>query len=261
MKCNPENSHRVTSYRFNGKEYDQETGNYYYGARYYDPKLSIWLSVDPLAHKFPAWSPYNFSLNNPINLVDSDGRAPGDPPRVSGNPMSYFYQGWTEMFQAAGQTIDNLGASVSAFFTQSSKTGTNTSVNTTRSVSAGTRFKDFVTPTKNSPNSDSKPSVETPFEVSFDSKTEAVSSVKVKGKIEGLDVTFQHKESQNVSTNEVKIKDEVTVGAGSSGIFASQTQSSEGSSTTEAGVKAQGTVSVGTSSITIGGKFSLSHEK
>jgi RHS repeat-associated protein len=37
-------------FRFNGKEWDEETGNYYYGARYYDPKVSVWLSVDPLAH-------------------------------------------------------------------------------------------------------------------------------------------------------------------------------------------------------------------
>ena len=32
-----------SDYRFNGKEYDQETGNYYYGARYYNPQ-SVWLS-------------------------------------------------------------------------------------------------------------------------------------------------------------------------------------------------------------------------
>ncbi|MFN4197919.1 MAG: RHS repeat-associated core domain-containing protein, partial [Flavobacterium sp.] len=36
-------------YKFNGKELDVETGLYYYGARYYNPQLSIWLSVDPLA--------------------------------------------------------------------------------------------------------------------------------------------------------------------------------------------------------------------
>jgi len=56
-----------------------ETGNYYYGARYYDPKVSVWLSVDALSDKFPGWSPYNFDLNNPVNLVDPDGNAPGDP--------------------------------------------------------------------------------------------------------------------------------------------------------------------------------------
>ena len=38
-----------TPYKFNGKELDEETGLYYYHARYYDPRLSVWLSVDPLA--------------------------------------------------------------------------------------------------------------------------------------------------------------------------------------------------------------------
>lgn len=39
----------TTPYLFNGKELDEETGLYYYGARYYDGKTSIWASVDPLA--------------------------------------------------------------------------------------------------------------------------------------------------------------------------------------------------------------------
>lgn len=50
-----------------------DTGNYYYGARYYDPKVSVWLSVDPKAHWYPGHGPYNFSLNNPVNLVDPNG--------------------------------------------------------------------------------------------------------------------------------------------------------------------------------------------
>ena len=61
-------------YKFNGKELDEETGLYYYGARYYDPKVSIWLSVDPLAEKFPSISPYTYCLNNPITMMDPDGR-------------------------------------------------------------------------------------------------------------------------------------------------------------------------------------------
>ncbi|MFT4851469.1 MAG: RHS repeat-associated protein, partial [Sediminicola sp.] len=59
-------------FRFNGKEWDEETGNFYYGARYYDPKISVWLSVDPiLKHQE---SPYSFTSNNPIMLIDPDGR-------------------------------------------------------------------------------------------------------------------------------------------------------------------------------------------
>jgi hypothetical protein len=40
--------------------------------------VQLWLSVDPLAEKFPSWSPYNYCLNNPLRLVDPDGRAPMD---------------------------------------------------------------------------------------------------------------------------------------------------------------------------------------
>ncbi|QTY28391.1 RHS repeat-associated core domain-containing protein [Flavobacterium sp. CS20] len=67
------NSHN-TRYKYNGKGFDQETSNYYYGARYYNPKTSLWLSVDPLAHKFPNISPYAAFNNNPIYFVDPDDR-------------------------------------------------------------------------------------------------------------------------------------------------------------------------------------------
>ena len=60
-------------FRFNAKELDQATGNYYYGARYYNPKWSTWLSVDPLAEETPDKTPYHFTSNNPINRVDPDG--------------------------------------------------------------------------------------------------------------------------------------------------------------------------------------------
>src|SRR5690625_3689672 len=60
-------------FKFNAKEFDAETGNYYYGARYYDPKWSIWLSVDPLFSKYPTLSPYIYTANNPIVFIDPDG--------------------------------------------------------------------------------------------------------------------------------------------------------------------------------------------
>ena len=65
-------------YKFNGKELDDESGLYYYGARYYDPRISIWASIDPLAEKMPSWSPYSFCFDNPMRYVDPDGQAPTD---------------------------------------------------------------------------------------------------------------------------------------------------------------------------------------
>ncbi|NMC98718.1 MAG: RHS repeat-associated core domain-containing protein, partial [Bacteroidales bacterium] len=61
-------------YKFTAKERDEETGYDYFGARYYDNEGPIWLSVDPMAHKYPSWSPYAAFFNNPIYYIDPDGK-------------------------------------------------------------------------------------------------------------------------------------------------------------------------------------------
>jgi len=58
-----------------GKELDDETGYSYFGARYYDPNISIWLSVDPLSDKYPNLSSYTYTANNPIRLIDPNGES------------------------------------------------------------------------------------------------------------------------------------------------------------------------------------------
>lgn len=62
-----------TPYLFNAKELDEETGMYYYGARYYDPRISQFLSSDRFAKKYPNLTPYSYCANNPINAVDVRG--------------------------------------------------------------------------------------------------------------------------------------------------------------------------------------------
>jgi RHS repeat-associated protein len=61
-------------YKFTAKELDNETSYTYFGARYYDSELSGWLSVDPMSDKYPMLSPYAYCANNPIILIDPDGR-------------------------------------------------------------------------------------------------------------------------------------------------------------------------------------------
>lgn len=49
--------------------------------------VSRWFSPDPLSEEFPSWSPYNFTMNNPIRFVDPDGRAPKDIIDKNGNKL------------------------------------------------------------------------------------------------------------------------------------------------------------------------------
>ena len=60
-------------YKFNGKQFDEETGLYYYGARYMNPMASIWYGVDPMYNLDFSVSTYIFCHNNPIKNKDING--------------------------------------------------------------------------------------------------------------------------------------------------------------------------------------------
>ena len=83
-----------TPYLFNAKEFDEETGMYYYGARYYDPRLSLWMSVDRFAEKYPATSGYNYAINNPVRYIDING----DSIRVSSENRELFNKTLKDVF-------------------------------------------------------------------------------------------------------------------------------------------------------------------
>jgi RHS repeat-associated protein len=69
---------------FNSKEMDEETGFYYFGSRYLDPRMSRWISSDPAASGmmnpndksfsyFESMNPYGFVSNNPLRYIDPNG--------------------------------------------------------------------------------------------------------------------------------------------------------------------------------------------
>ena len=64
---------QLKRYRYVGKERDEETGLYYFGARYYAGWMGRWISVDPLKEKYLNLTPYNYCAGNPVKFVDTDG--------------------------------------------------------------------------------------------------------------------------------------------------------------------------------------------
>ncbi len=61
-------------YRYCGREKDNESGLYYYGARYYMAWMCRFVSIDPLALKYAQLTPYNYADNDPIGDFDIDGQ-------------------------------------------------------------------------------------------------------------------------------------------------------------------------------------------
>ena len=77
-------------YKFNGKQFDDETGLYYYGARYMNPVASIWYGVDPLVEKYLNIGSYVYCAGNPVKLKDTDGRK---IVFVTGSAIYQYYRG------------------------------------------------------------------------------------------------------------------------------------------------------------------------
>ena len=94
------NSTNVQPYKYNGKELDTKKGlNWYdYGARMYDAAVGRWHAVDPLAEKYYEVSPYVYCLNDPVKLVDPDGKIPFIA-GLLGGAIDYMFQVASNRFE------------------------------------------------------------------------------------------------------------------------------------------------------------------
>ena len=116
-------------YKFTGKEVDQETGLYYYGARYLDPKYSMWISTDPaLGEYIPEMGKgnakdsgslpgmggifnhingnlYAYVGNNPVRFVDPDGRRIR---KMNSDQIKTFQMAKNEAINNLNYIINNL---------------------------------------------------------------------------------------------------------------------------------------------------------
>lgn len=89
-----------TDYLFTGKPFDDETGLYYYGARYYNPAIARFITPDPTIQK--PFDPqdlnrYTYCRNNPLNLVDP-----------TGNSWKSFWKKWAGIFGFIGGVVKGV---------------------------------------------------------------------------------------------------------------------------------------------------------
>ena len=93
---------KLKEYRYSGKERDDATGLYYYGARYYAPWLGRWLKPDP-AGTVDGLNLYEFVGGNPVTLFDKTGEAANNNDR---------FQPIRERFQQEQNNENNQGYTI-----------------------------------------------------------------------------------------------------------------------------------------------------
>jgi RHS repeat-associated protein len=126
-----DNSNYYSPYKFSAKEKDEETSYSYFGARYLASDFSFWLSVDPMADKYPNISPYAYCAWNPVILVDPDGRD-----WFVGSETHTWRDSKAKQIEIDGVKYKNIGAN----YSQKNKDGTFTNFFQNVGFKSNTKF-------------------------------------------------------------------------------------------------------------------------
>lgn len=101
-------------YYYNGKE-KQEIGNtglLDYGARFYNPDIGRWTTLDPMAEKYSNISPYAYCVSSPINALDWQGKLPIFINGFTYKPSEMGTQAYWGMMAYAGMAMGDFSTPI-----------------------------------------------------------------------------------------------------------------------------------------------------
>jgi RHS repeat-associated protein len=104
----------ITDYKFTGKELDQSTGLYYYGARYYNPVLSHFTQADPIIQDTfdpQTLNHYAYCRNNPLIYIDPTGLSFDS----FGGGWSSWSSGWSDIGSSIQNTWNDFSSSMQSY--------------------------------------------------------------------------------------------------------------------------------------------------
>ena len=110
----------VQPFTFTGREYDPESGLYYYRARYYDPAAGVFIGKDPIGFDSGESNLFRYVKNNPVNLIDPFGlySGPCGNKNHSWVPDRPFFFNFEGPCKAHDECYDCIGAKAGKSKTQ-----------------------------------------------------------------------------------------------------------------------------------------------